>query len=119
MAASKLRRITYEDVGAVTVVRFLDKKIVDELNIQTIGDDLMKLVDELGRKQLLLEFSAVEFLSSAALGKLSSLHDHLADSEGKLVLCSISKTIMEIFTLTRLDKLLTIVKDEKTALRSF
>ena len=119
MSAPRRRRITFEDIGDVTVVQFLDKKIVDEAVIQTIGDDLLMLVDELGRRKLLLDFSTVEFLSTAALGKLSSLHKRLDDEDGKLVLCGISKTIMEIFRILRLDKLLTIVADMKTGLVSF
>lgn len=119
MSAPRRQRITFEDIGDVTVVHFVDKKILDEQNIQMIGDDLFKLVDELGRKKLLLDFSTVEFLSSAALGKLIRLHQRLAGASGKLVLCGISKTIMEIFELTKLDKMLKIVKDEKTGLNSF
>jgi len=119
MSAPRRQRITFEDIGDVTVVHFTDKKILDEQNIQLIFDDLFKLVDELGRKKLLLNFSVVEFLSSAALGKLIRLHQRLNPVGGKLVLCHISKTIMEIFVLTKLDKMLKIVADEKTGLNSF
>ena len=119
MSQPRRQRITFEDIGDVTVVRFIDKKILDEQNIQMIGDDLFKLVDELGRKKLLLDFTPVEFLSSAALGKLIRLHQRLATGGGKLILCGISKTILEIFELTKLDKMLKIVKDEQTGLNSF
>jgi anti-sigma B factor antagonist len=113
------RRINFEDVGDITVVQFTDRKILDEPNIQAIGDDLFKLVDELGRRKLLLNFSNVEFMSSAALGKLIRLHQRLQQVGGKLVLCAISKSIMEIFEITKLDKMLTIVKDEQTGLSAF
>ncbi len=113
------QRITVEDVGDVAVVQFVDKKILDEQNIQMIGDDLFRLVDELGRRKLLLNFSNVDFMSSAALGKLIRLHQRLAQVGGKLILCSISKEILQVFTLTKLDKMLKIVKDEQTGLGSF
>ena len=119
MTQPRRQRITFEDIGDVTVVKFLDKKILDEQNIQAIGDDLFKLVDELGRRKVLLDFASVEFLSSAALGKLIKLHQRLQAVGGKLVLGSISKAIMEIFELTKLDKMLKIVKDEQTGLNSF
>ncbi len=119
MTTPRRQRITFEDIGDVTVVKFIDKKILDEQNIQAIGDDLFKLVDELGRRKVLLDFATVEFLSSAALGKLIKLHQRLQVVGGKLVMCSISKTIMEIFELTKLDKMLKIVKDEQTGLNSF
>jgi anti-sigma B factor antagonist len=113
------QRITFEEVGDITVVQFVDKKILDEQNIQLIGDALFKLVDELGRRKLLLNFANVEFMSSAALGKLIRLHQRLHSIGGKLILCNISKSILEIFEITKLDKMLTIVKDEKTGLASF
>ena len=119
MSTARRPRITFEDIGDVTAVKFTDKKILDEQVIQNIGDDLFKLVDELGRKKLLLDFVSVEFLSSAALGKLIRLHQRLASGGGKLILCGISKTIMEIFELTKLDKMLKIVKDEQTGLNAF
>ena len=66
------RRLEVEDIGDVTVVNFVDKKILDEQNIQVIGEQLFSLVDQEGRRKLLLNFGNVEYLSSAALGKLLS-----------------------------------------------
>jgi anti-sigma B factor antagonist len=117
--APRRQRIMVEDVGDIAVVQFADKKILDEQNIQMIGDDLFRLVDELGRRKLLLNFSNVEFMSSAALGKLIRLHQRMAQVGGKLVLTNIAKDIMTVFTLTKLDKMLKIVKDEQTGLASF
>jgi anti-sigma B factor antagonist len=113
------QRIVIEDIGDVTMVNFIDKKILDEQNIQMIGDDLFRLVDELGRRKLLLNFGNVEFMSSAALGKLIRLHQRLNQVGGKLILCGISKSILEIFEITKLDKMLKIVKDEQSGLSSF
>src|SRR5581483_11627153 len=44
------RRLEVEDIGEITVVNFIDRKILDEQNIQKIGEDLFSLVDELGRR---------------------------------------------------------------------
>lgn len=119
MTQGRRQRIVVAEVGDVTVAQFVDKKILDEQNIQMIGDDLFRLVDELGRRKVLLNFSNVEFMSSAALGKLIRLHQRLAAAGGKLILCGISKGILEIFEITKLDKMLNIVKDEQTGLNSF
>jgi len=113
------RRLEVEDIGEIAVVNFIDKKILDENNIQMIGEDLFRLVDELGRKKVLLNFSNVEFLSSAVLGKLVSLNRKLQAVRGKLILCGISKEIREVFEITKLDKLFTIHKEEQAALQAF
>ncbi len=117
--APRRQRIAVEDIGDIAVVQFVDKKILDEQNIAMIGDDLFRLVDELGRRKLLLNFSNVEFMSSAALGKLIRLHQRMTQVGGKLVMCGIAKDIMTVFVLTKLDKMLKIVKDEQTGLNSF
>ncbi len=36
-AQPRRRRIEYEEIGDVTVVRFVDKKILDEIQIAIIG----------------------------------------------------------------------------------
>ena len=112
-------RLEVEDVGGVTVATFTDRKILDEQNIQVIGDQLFRLVDEKGRKDLVLNFANVEFMSSAALGKLMVLRKKVQEAGGKLVLCNIAPGIYEVFTITKLDKLLTICGDEQEALQKF
>jgi anti-sigma B factor antagonist len=118
-AQPRRRRLEVEDIGDVTVVNFVDRKILDEQNIQIIGDQLFSLVDEVGRRKLLLNFSNVEYLSSAALGKLITLNKKLTSAGGKLVLCHIAPTIYEVFEITKLDKFFTIKKEEQEALQSF
>jgi anti-sigma B factor antagonist len=113
------RRLEQEEVGDVTVVTFVDKKILDEQNIQIIGDQLFDLVDNQGRKKILLNFGNVEFLSSAALGKLITMNKKVQAAGGKLIMCKIAREIMEVFEITKLDKLFKIYKDEQTALQAF
>ncbi len=113
------RRLEVEDIGDITVVNFVDKKILDEQNIQVIGEQLFSLVDELGRRKVLLNFGNVEFLSSAALGKLITLNRMLQSAGGKLVLCNIDPQIYEVFEITKLNKLFNIQKEEQAALQAF
>jgi anti-sigma B factor antagonist len=113
------QRLQVEDTGDVTVVHFTDKKILDEQNIQIIGEQLFSLVDELDRKRLLLNFGNVEYLSSAALGKLITLNKKVNAVNGKLVLCNIDPQIYEVFEITKLNRLFNIQKDEQAALQAF
>jgi anti-sigma B factor antagonist len=113
------RRLEVEDIGDVTIVTFTDKKILDEQNIQIIGEQLFSLVDELGRRKLLLNFRNVEYLSSAALGKLITLNKKVNAAGGKLVLCNIDPQIYEVFEITGLNRIFDIHKEEQTALQSF
>jgi anti-sigma B factor antagonist len=118
-AQPRRRRLEVEDIGDVTVVNFVDRKILDEQNIQIIGEQLFSLVDESGRRKVLLNFHNVEYLSSAALGKLITLNKKINAVGGKLVLCEIDPQIYEVFEITKLDKFFNIQKEEQAALQSF
>jgi anti-sigma B factor antagonist len=118
-AQPKRRRLEVEDIGDVTVVNFVDRKILDEQNIQVIGEQLFSLVEEVGRRKLLLNFGNVEYLSSAALGKLITLNKKLQSHSGRLILCNIAPQIYEVFEITKLDKFFKIQKDEQAALQAF
>ncbi len=116
---SKDRKIDIEEVNGVTVVRLLDKKILDESNIEALGQELFALVDVDGRRKIVLEFKIVEYLSSAALGKLITLNSKINAAKGKLVLCCIQKEILEVFMITQLHRILTICDDLDQALDQF
>ena len=116
---ANFRRLSTADVGEVTIVHFVDKKIIDEGNIHEMGRELTSLIEQQGRKKILLNFANVEFLSSAALGKLITLDKKVKEHEGTLKLCQIRPEIYEVFTITRLDRLFEIKEDEADALASF
>lgn len=116
---SSNRRLDLDEVNDVTVARFTDKKILDESNIQIIGNQLFSLVDEDHRQKIVLDFTNVEYLSSAALGKLITMDKKVKAAGGKLRLCSIRSDILEVFKITRLDKLFTIRENREKALEGF
>ncbi len=116
---SKIQRLKVEQVAGVTVVHFLDKRILDEPTIQAIAEQLFSLVDDSGKRELLLNFSNVEYLSSAALGKLINLHKKLTGLQGRLAMCHVIPQIYEVFTITKLDRIFKIFPDEDAAMASF
>lgn len=115
---TRRRRLEVEDIGDVTVVNFTDKKILDEQTIQTIGEQLFSLVDESGRRKLLLNFGNVEYLSSAALAKFITLHKKIQQNGGRLALCSIDPQIKEVFEITKLTRIFSIYAGEQEALQA-
>jgi anti-anti-sigma factor len=113
------RRLNVSENGDVTVVRFVDRKILEEVNIQEVGRELFQLVEVDGCRNLLLSFSSVDFLSSAALGKLITLNKKVRAHGGKLLLSNLRPEIHSVFALTRLNELFEIKDDEAEALAAF
>ena len=116
---SAYQRLEIDEVGDVTVVHFRDRKIVEDINIQQLGQEMFQLVETDGRDKLLLNFSAVGFLSSAALGKLITLDKKMKAHGGTLKLSNIRPEIYEVFAITKLNRLFDIKDDEADALAAF
>ena len=118
MAASH-RRLDVEDVGDITVASFIDKKILDETNIQVIGNQLFSLVEDDGSRKVILDFSNVEYLSSAALGKLIVMDKKVKAAKGQLSMFCVRGEILEVFQITKLDILFKIHATREQALEGF
>jgi len=119
MAMSKYRQISVIDKDGISVVRFVSEKIVDELEIQELGDELTSLIEKDKRAALLLNFDGVRFLSSAALGKLIKLDQLVKQHESKLKFSNIRSDVYEVFKITKLDTVFDIRETEADALDGF
>jgi anti-sigma B factor antagonist len=118
-AMTDRRRMSVTKIGDLATVRFTDKKIVDSGNIEEMGEEMFSLVDKDHIKHVLLNFEGVEFLSSAALNKLILMDKRVKQVGGVLRLCSLKAEIMEVFTITRLNRVFDIRKTESDALKAF
>ena len=112
-------QLIVSEVRDVTVVRFVDSKIIDTTKIHKLGEELIGLVEQESRKHILLSFTNVEFLSSAALNKLIVLNNKVNLHGGKLRICNLCPEIHEVFMIIRLDKIFKIHEDEASALDAF
>lgn len=115
----QFRRIQAGKKGDIFIVQFKDKKILDDTALDEIRSEMAKLLGKAAGPDLLLDFSNVEFMSSAMLGLLGQLHRKVAAGQGRLKMCSIRPEIFQVFKLTNLDKLFSIHKDAPTALATF
>ena len=104
-------------IGDVTVVNFLTSQVLDEMNVQQLGKELNDLLDNEYANKMVINFAKIKFLSSAVLGKLISLNKKVATMKGRIAFCSINSDIMQVFKITRLDKLIPIYDDEDTAVK--
>ena len=98
-----------------TRVEFTEKHIIDEVAIRQIGNELTKLVDSLQRPRVIVSFRGVEHLSSAALGTLLTVLNRVKARDGQLRLCDIGAPILQIFEITKLNRVLRIERDVATA----
>lgn len=116
MGDSRLRISKIDDV---TQVEFIDRNILDEANIQAISDEITGIIQQSQFPQLLINFSNVDHLSSAALGALITINNKANEKDGKLRLANIDPQIYEVFVITRLNKLFSIHETLNDAMEQF
>ncbi len=115
-AASRLR---VAERDGITCVEFIDRNILDEANIQRIGEEIGQLIDAQPQPRLLISFQNVDHLSSAALGTLITINNKIKSKDGQLRLADIDPQIHEIFVITKLNKLFKIHDTTDEAIESF
>lgn len=105
--------------GGVFVVDFADRKILDELVINEISEELTALISQHSGIRLLLNFEHVEHMTSAALGMLITLRQKVQEAGGTLKLAGIIPQIYEVFKITRLNHVFEIHDNQSGALAAF
>jgi anti-sigma B factor antagonist len=119
MSSASRRRLRVETIDGVSVVSFVDSKIVADEAIEEVGEQLYRLVDRLEHKQILLNFGNVQYLSSSALGRLTEFRKKVRSVKGKVKLCCIHPELREAFRITGLEKIFEIYDEEQQALDTF
>lgn len=103
----------------ILTIRITDERLVDPEQIKRVYDDLMALLGKTDERQVVLDFAPVKFMASAMLGKLVQLHKKCEEFKAKLKLAGVSPDILEVFKITKLNKVFDIQSDEPTARKSF
>lgn len=106
-------------VGRTTVVEFLTTSLMNPVELERLSTALYRLVDQQDHHRLLVDFTKVKYLSSQAIGIVITLHKKVAQKkDGRLLLCGVGASLMNLLKITRLDKILTITTTQEEALRA-
>lgn len=119
MPHTETQFLRLEFVDDVAVVHFAEPRLIAEDVISDLGEQLYSLVDDQGHRNLLLNFTDVQLMSSSVLGKVIGLYRKLGAQGGTLKLCCITPSLLEVFKLCQFDRILEIHNNEATALDAF
>jgi anti-sigma B factor antagonist len=100
-----------EQSGNVKIITFTDGKVRDVENV--LARELEGLTDDLGAGHLLLDFTNVEYLTSVELGTLIGLNKRMKAGGGRLTLFNLNPQVFEVFTVTHLQTLLAICREDQ------
>jgi len=103
----------------VLVVYFTDANLVGAPKIEAVAEALTETMKRAEHGKLLLNFQAVKLMTSSMLGKLLALQKQCAAAKVTLKLCCLTGDILEVFEVTRLNKVFDIYDDEAAAMKSY
>jgi anti-sigma B factor antagonist len=112
-------RLRVKKIDTVTHIEFVDRSILDEANIQKIGEEIARIIETETKPKLLISFANVDHLSSSALSMLIAINSKMkAPKNGELRLANIDPQLYEVFVITRLNKLFKIHPTTEEAMKS-
>lgn len=86
----------------------LDAAVAPEFKQQ-----MEQLIDN-GNKQIILDISELSFMDSSSLGALVGVLKHLGN-DGKMAIVGAKGIVLDLFKLTRMDKIFILAEDLDTA----
>lgn len=105
-----------EKKGNVMIIRM--KGRLDAINALPAGAKLLDLVGR-GEKEMLLDMSGVDYISSSGIRLLFVVAKKLKDNSGTLMICSARSTILEVFGIAGLDSAVKCFNSEAEAISDF
>ncbi len=111
-------KIGVEYAKNATIATLMDERVLEDIDVQALEDSIMPLIEETSGTNLVINFCDVKFLTSAVLGLLIRVSKKIYESGGQLKLCGINPQILEIFKITRLDRVFDIYEDQEKAIQS-
>lgn len=98
-----------QQYGDDTIIEFTTPSLMDPVELEKIGKELYRLIDEEDRRRMVLDFERVHYLSSQAIGVLLAMHKKLgALPKSSLELRGVGPRLMELLRITRLDRVLKV-----------
>jgi anti-anti-sigma factor len=104
-----------EKVGGVLVLK--PESRIDSQNSKDFEDGVLSRTDN--EKSILLDFSDVEYISSACLRTLLTLTKKIKEDGGEIAITSLTENVKQIFKVSGFDTILQLFEDKDEAVKSF
>ena len=115
--ATQKSKVTTRELGDAIVVDIVGRLALAD-GTAAVRDVIGSLVQQ-GKKHIVLNLAAVDFVDSSGLGELVRTHASVRSHGGQLKLANPSKHVHDLLKMTKLDRVLDIEQDEASALNSF
>ena len=108
--------LTLEERDPAVIAVVTRPQLSEEENIDVFGKELLDLVDQYGCRQIIVSLQHVTYITSAALGKLITLHRRLHRKDGRLILCGAFASVKDVLQASHLNDYFTVAEDVSAAM---
>ena len=105
--ANEFATLEVSQNGDITVIRFGDREVLDQINLAACRDQITDIVKRNQTKTLAFEMTGVRLIPSGMLGLLASLRGTVA----KIQILNPSEDVREVLEITKLNQIFE-VRDE-------
>jgi anti-sigma B factor antagonist len=109
-------QLTIKEDDDVTVVSILDSRL--DASIAPEFKAQMEEIIKQGNQQIILDISSISFMDSSSLGAMVAVLKAMGNN-GKLVILGASGVVLELFKLTRMDRVFNLATDLNEAKKEF
>lgn len=102
--------------GNVIFLKILDKSLDATISANFKGR-VMDLINQ-GTNTFILNLSNVDFIDSSGLGSIISILKNLTLNNGNLILCGANSPVVNLLSMTQLDRVLQVYPNEEEAINS-
>jgi stage II sporulation protein AA (anti-sigma F factor antagonist) len=117
-ADSQQRWLDISQLGGVTVVRLLSPELVQEPDVSTVGQRLLRVVEQLGARRIVLNLAEVERMDSGMIGKIIALYKTARAVGGRVALCAVRPLLLDALEALHITRLLAIFGTEQEAVQA-
>ncbi len=117
-----LQCIEIDSISNVSVVKLKDEKLMAPAQVETLGDELLSLVEgerAQDEANVLINFENVRFFSSGAINKLIVLEKRVRARGGQIRLSNMRPEVRDLFSYTNLDSMFDIRGNQAEAILAF
>lgn len=106
--------ISNKTIGNAVIVSIEGSIAANETsNVKTYFDELLQITTVNG---FILNCEKVTYIDSSGLNLVVSIFKAISEQSQRLILCAVNPRVMEVFLLTKLNKILTFTDTEESAI---
>lgn len=110
-----MSQLNIKEENGITIVQ-MDGQFIGGAETDEVRDIFKDFADK-QKNNLIIDMEKVTYFNSTALGVLISAHANFVKRNGKIILCNVPKAIENIFVITKLTFVFTIVDTMEDAMK--